>query len=432
MDKIKKLLLEFYERPIPKRFERFYDYSLLETNKILSFVGVRRSGKTSYLYQIMNYLLEKGVKKENLIYLNFEDDRLYPLEGGELDNILPSLREILDVDQNQVIYLFLDEIQNISYWSKWLRRIQDKEENIKLFVTGSSSKLLSREIATELRGRTLSTEVFPFSFNEYLTYKNISYNKKNLLHSTKRPLIVRHFITYLQEGGFPEILKYPQSRQEILREYFTAIFYKDLVERHSIKSTKMFEDFLKLLVQSTGNISSLTNLEKNLKSLGHKVSKSTLAEYVDYAQEAYFLFQVPIFSPKIKNQLLYPKKIYGIDTGLLNTITFKLIEQQSILLENIVYLQLRREQNEIFYYKTKNDLEVDFLTKEDVSFKDLIQVSVSIKEEQTRKRELRALEKAMNELNFKEAKIITIDEKETILVGDKKIEVIPIWEFSLY
>lgn len=431
MDKVKRLLVEFYETPTPKRFERYYDYTLLETNKILSFVGVRRSGKTSYLYQIIHHLQEKGVKKENLIYLNFEDDRLYPLEGNELDSILPSIKEVLDIDHTQNIYLFLDEIQNIENWSRWLRRVHDTQENITLFVTGSSSKLLSREIGTELRGRTLSTEVFPFSFKEYLVFNEISYDKKKLDFSTNKGEILKHFNSYLNCGGFPEILYNPQNKKEILQEYFSAIFYKDLVERHNIKSTKMFEDFLKLLVQSVGNVSSLTNLENNLKSLGHKVSKSTLGEYLEYAQEAYFLFTLPVFSPKIKNQLIYPKKIYGIDNGLLNSITFKLIEQQSILLENIVFLELRKQKKELFYYKTKNDLEVDFLVKEDVEFKELIQVSVSIKDEQTRKREVRALEKAIEELGLKTGTIITLDEKEVIEINGKKINVVPIWEFLL-
>ena len=431
MDKIKRLLVEFYEKPIPKRFERNYDYTLLETNKILSFVGVRRSGKTSYLYQIMHHLQEKGIKKENLIYLNFEDDRLYPLEGNELDSILPSIEEVLNTDNTQNIYLFLDEIQNIENWPRWLRRIHDTQENISLFVTGSSSKLLSREIGTELRGRTLSTEVFPFSFKEYLSFNEIPYDTKQLEFSSNRGNILKYFTSYLNNGGFPEILHYPQNKKEILQEYFSAIFYKDLVERHAIKSTKMFEDFLKLLVQSIGNVSSLTKLEKNLKSLGHKVSKSTLGEYLDYAQEAYFLFQLPVFSPKIKNQLIYPKKIYGIDNGLLNSLTFKLIEQQSILLENLVFLELIKQKKELFYYKTKNDLEVDFLVKDDVEFKELIQVSVSINDEQTRKREVRALEKAMEELELRKGTIITLDEKETIEIGDKKIDVIPILQFLL-
>lgn len=430
MDKLKFLIKTWMEKDFSNFHNREFNYSLIDNKKIISFVGVRRSGKTTYLFQIMKYLLEKGAKRENLIYINFEDDRLYPLDGTELDNILPTIEEIVNYDKNNVLYLFLDEIQNLNNWSKWLRRIQDTKENIKIFVTGSSAKLLSKEIATELSGRTISLEIFPFSFKEVLESKNIEYDN-NIYFSDSKAIILKEFDNYLHNGGFPEIIYEKENKNLILQSYFDSIFYKDLVQRYNIKSVKMFEDFLKLLIGNTSSIISLSKLENTLKSIGHKVSKSTLSEYLNYINEVYFLFSLQVFSYKIKDRLVYPKKIYSIDNGLINSISIKFNQNLGPLLENIVFLELRRKQKEVFYFISKNNLEVDFLIKENLKFTKLIQVSLSLNDEKTRKREFKALFTAMDELKLDSGEIITLDEKDEIEIDGKKIFIIPIYEFLL-
>lgn len=430
MEKIKYLLQTWLEKEIPKIYEREFDYSLIETQKIITFVGVRRSGKTTFLFQIMKYLLEKKIKRENLIYTNFEDDRLYPLDGTELNNILPTIDEIINYDKSKKLYLFLDEIQNIENWSKWVRRIMDTKPNIKIFITGSSSKLLSKEIATELSGRTISIEIFPFSFKEYLECKQIKI-EKNIRYSKNKPMILKEFNNYLLSGGFPEIIFDQKNKNAILQSYFDSIFYKDLVQRYNIKSINMFEDFLKLLISNTSSIISLSKLENTLKSIGHKSSKSTLSEYLTYVNETYFMFPIQVFSYKIKDRMIYPKKIYSIDNGLINSISIKFSNNYGPLFENIVFLELRRRKKELFYYLTKNGLEVDFLIKENLKFSKIIQVSMTVKDEETKKREIKSLINAMEETKLKKGTIITLDEKETIKLENKEIEIIPIYEFLL-
>lgn len=431
MDKIKYILTSWMEQEIPAVHTREYDYTQLTLNKIISFIGVRRSGKTSKLFEIMRHLLEENIDRNNLIYINFEDDRLYPLEGNELDSLIPIIKEIIPYNTKQPLYLFLDEIQNMPHWSKWLRRIQDTQKNIKLFVTGSSAKLLSKEIATELAGRTISNEIFPFSFKEYLKIKNFTYNLKNLEFSSHKPLLLKYLQQYIENGGFPELVLGDMDRNTLLQSYFDSIYYKDLISRYNIKSTKMFEDFLKLLLQNTSNIISLSKLEKVLKSVGHKVSKSTLAEYLQYAKEVYLCFPLQVFSYKIKDQLTYPKKIFSIDNGLLNAITVKFTENKGALLENLVFLHLRQLQKEIYYYITKNGREIDFVLKEDLKFTSVIQVCWSLKDSETKKREVRDLVESLKELGLSEGLILTRNEEDSFEVDGKKIIVKPIWKWLL-
>lgn len=441
MDKIKSILVKSIESEIPIRNKRNFDYSLMKLNKIISFIGVRRSGKTSYLYQIMDYLLnKKNISKKNLVYINFEDDRLYPLNGGEFNSIIDNIENIIDYDKSQNVYLFLDEIQNIPNWSRWLRRVQDTKNNFKIFITGSSSKLLSREIATELAGRTISLEVYPLTFKEYLDFKEIKINLQTINYSNHKSSLLKEFNQYLIGGGFPEILQEHENSDLVLQSYFESIFFRDLVERYNIKSINMFSDFLKLLINNTSGIVSLSKMENILKSIGHKVSKSTLSEYLNYAQEVYFIFTLQVFSYKIKDQLIYPKKIYSIDNGLNNAISLKFSNNFGALLENLVFLELKRKNKEMFYFLTKEGLEVDFLIKDNLEFSQLIQVSMSLKEENTKKREFKSLTKAMNELNLNEGLILTLDEdfKEIREVksenGEKrkiKIIVKPVWKWLL-
>ena len=431
MEKLKYLINSWLEKDFSEIYEREFDYSLNESNKIISFVGVRRSGKTTYLFQIMRYLLSKNISRNNLIYINFEDDRLYPLNGEELNQILPTIEENVEYDKTKKLYLFLDEIQNMPNWSKWLRRIYDLNENLKIYVTGSSAKLLSREIATELSGRTLSLEVFPFSFKEYLDFKKIRYNLKNLEYTKSKNQLIKSFKEYLQEGGFPEIIIENKNQKLILQNYFDSIFYRDLIQRYNIKSIKMFEDFLKLLIANTSKIVSLSKLEKTLKSIGHKASKSTLSEYLNYVKEVYFFFPLQVFSYKIKDQLLYPKKIYSIDNGLINSISIKFSDNYGILFENMVFLELRRQNKDFCYYITKNNLEVDFVIKEKLKYSKIIQVCFNLEENETKIREIKAITTAMSELKLKRAYIITLKEKEEIKLGDKTIQVIPFYDFFL-
>ena len=432
MDKIKKIFVDWFEKDVPKVIDRKFDYSLLNLNKIISFIGVRRSGKTSFLYQIMNYLIEKeSIDRNNLIYINFEDDRLFPLEGGELDSILEDYKSVVDYNEEQNIYLFLDEVQNIENWSRWVRRLQDTKKNLKIVVTGSSAKLLSREIATELSGRTISQEVFPLSFKEFLFFNNFEYDIKSLKFSSKKGEILKLFDKFVKNGGFPEVVLDDTNKQIVLQGYFDSIFYKDLVLRHNIKSIKMFEDFLRLLIANVSNRVSLSKLENTLKSLGYKVSKSTLSEYLHYAREVYFIFNIPVYSFKIKDLLLYPKKIYSIDVGLNDSVSVKSSENVGNVFENVVYLELLRRGYDIYYFISKNNLECDFVIKEDLKYTKALQVSFDVSNEDTKKREIKALISTLKELDLGKGVILTYDYFGEEEIYGKKIDYIPIWYWLL-
>ncbi|MFC1567101.1 ATP-binding protein, partial [bacterium] len=201
-EKIKKILFEWKESDLPIIYERDFDLSLLETSEIITLMGPRRAGKTYLCYQMIKKLRIK-VPHDNILYINFEDERLYPLNGDELTLLLDVCFEVFSVNTKHKIYIFLDEIQNIPNWAKWTRRVSDQNKNIKLVLTGSSSKLLSKEIATELRGRTLSFSVYPLSFSEYLRAKKIKVQKKDILYSKERILVKKEFNKFFKMGGFP-------------------------------------------------------------------------------------------------------------------------------------------------------------------------------------------------------------------------------------
>ncbi len=245
-DKIKRILQEWKEFDIPQGYARDFDNRFLDGKEILSIIGARRTGKTYLCYQMARWAKQK-VPVGNVIYINLEDERLSPVRGDELSLLWDICREMLDVDMTQRVYLFVDEIQNAANWSKWARRITDQHPNIKLIITGSSSKLLSREIATELRGRTLSVNVFPLSFKEFLSARGIAVDVERILYSRERPLVKKAFNEYLDTGGFPAVIDSP-NRKELLKEYYSVMFYRDLAERHKVKNLRLLEDYLTLLL----------------------------------------------------------------------------------------------------------------------------------------------------------------------------------------
>jgi uncharacterized protein len=259
----KRLITDFHESP-PKQQIIPRDYPIpLNSRKIISLIGVRRSGKTFLLYALIQQLRQQ-IDPRNLVYINFEDDRLYPLSLKDLDDLIEAYFELYPDKREDKLYFFLDEIQNVSDWERFVRRIYDTL-NLQIFVTGSSSKLLSFEIATSLRGRTLSFEIFPFSFKEYLAYKEIDIN----FHSSKSLSFIKNaFSTYLQEGGFVETFDEPKEIQKkILRDYLDLIVYRDIIERYQIKNRAFLKHLIKYAFSNISTLVSLNKLYNEYKSL---------------------------------------------------------------------------------------------------------------------------------------------------------------------
>lgn len=427
IEKLKKILHEWAEHKVPHLYTRDFDYSLLSNNEILSIIGARRTGKTYLCYQLVEYL-KKTLPYDNIIYINFEDERLYPLKGDELTLLWDICPELFSIDYSKKIYLFIDEIQNAENWSKWARRITEQNKNLKLIITGSSSRLLSREISTELRGRTLSFTVFPLSFPEYLNACNIQYERKNILYSKQAPIIKKHFNNYFKSGGFPAVIESPQP-EELLKEYFKVMFYRDLVERNSVKNIKLFEDYLTLLIDQTASCFSISQTAKKLSEFGYSFSKNTLSNFSKYAQDAFLLLETRKYSYKIKEQLRDPKKIYTIDHGLVKAIRFSFSDDTGKMLKNIAYIALRRKTDEIYYHKGKK--ECDFIITEKGKVVNAIQVSKILHEPKTRKREIEGLLEAINQYQLKEGLILTEDESGEIKEGNITIRIQPLWFWLL-
>jgi predicted AAA+ superfamily ATPase len=428
-DSLRRILLEWQEFRIPESSPRDVDLAALVAHPITAVIGPRRAGKTWLCFQAMRALLERNVSRKSMLYISLEDERLHPLSGEELTLLLDVQRELFGMPESGELYCFVDEIQNAPNWSKWVRRVTDQNPRLRLIVTGSSAKLLGTEIATELRGRARTVRLLPYSWKEFLIAQGWEMQGMDTIRFSPRlPDLRRLYLDYQDLGGFPGIRRTLNPR-ETLQEYYRAMFARDMIERFRIKNVPLFEDFLKLQVSRFSSLSSVSNLERELKSIGHRGSKKTLLSYLNYAREILLLFEVHLFSPKVKNQLLYSRKIYGIDQGLLNAIRFTATEDKGRILENMVFLELLRRGYEVYYFS--NGAECDFVIREGNSTRLLVQVCYRMDSAKTREREIRGLRQAMETLRCAEGLILTDDDFEEVNIGEAAIRVRPFWHWAL-
>lgn len=426
------LFKEWQEIWVPELKER--EIALIfpkKVRKIIAFAGVRRSGKTYTMFQLINQL-SKSAQKEKIFYLNFEDERIEKTKES-LTSVIPTMMKLYG-DGKKAYFLFLDEIQVMPEWSRWLRRVHDTYRDINFFISGSSSKLSSKEIPTELRGRALSFEIYPLSFREFLNFKNISL-EKNFEHSERKISELKKALAeYLEYGGFPEVVLEDSviQKKRIIQEYFKTIISRDIAERHNVKKIYLLHDFLRLLL----NIKDFSvNKSVNIfKSQGKAVGKGTLINYTNYAQESYFCFFLPIFSYKIKDQLKYTQKVYFSDNSFITQISFRFSKDYGRLYENAVALQIIRAQAnsliEMYYWKDAAN-EVDFVVKEGLKVKMLIQVSYDINDYDTKNREIKGLLKASKEFKCNNLLIITEGKEGEEKIKGKKIKFVPLWKWLL-
>lgn len=433
MDKIiKTILAEWKGKDIPEVIPReinLQDYLNMRINKIIVLNGFRRVGKTYILYGLAKELL-KSNSREEVVQINFEDERI-PIKTEFLSGLLPAAEEIFN---KKIKYLFLDELHNIPNWSKWLRRIYDNQ-NMRIFVSGSSSRMSEEEIPTELRGRFLEIKIFPLSFKEFLKFKKLSFDFKILDYSEKeKPLILKALTEYLTYGGLPEIVLTEENKKfELAQSYYSTVIKRDIVERYKIKNEESLKALLKLFLDSKEY--SISKSYNNLKSLGYEIGKSTLQKYISYIENSYFTFSLPIFSYKIKDQMQYPKKIYFIDNSFINSISTKFLNNFGRLYENTVAVELKRRKKECYYWKNMEKEEVDFVIKGDTKINQLIQVCYDITDSDTKKREIRALLKASKSLKCNDLLIINQSysgEENLEWFGIKrKVKFIPLWKWLL-
>ncbi len=426
---IKSILLDFQETELESGVPRRLRIKTVR-GKAAVCIGVRRSGKSTYLFQVIERLLASGVPRQNILYLNFFDDRLHNLRHDNLGLITEAYYSIYPEKKNtETVYCFFDEIQTVRGWEPFVDRLM-RTEKCEIYLTGSSAGMLSKEIATQMRGRALSWEIFPFSFREYLDYKEIE--STGALSTKKRLLIQKAFEGYWETGGFPEVLGIGRHlRIKTHQEYFHTILFRDLVERHDISHPKALTDLAHWLVDNTASFYSVNSLTGYLKSLGHKAPKSAVSDYLEWFEDAYFLFTVRIFDASLARSNTNPKKIYCIDHALVPSVSSGMLVNSGHLLENLVFTALRRLHQKIYYYRTKTGREVDFIIPLRGRERTMVQVCESMGETQTRKRETAALSEAMAEMGLKKATVVTRNEEERINIDGRAIEVVPVWRFLL-
>jgi len=431
-EKIIEVLNEwnYWNKPLPNTISRRIYESEIEkkykTEEIIFLKGVRRSGKSTILINHIKNLLKQGVKKEEILFVNFEDPRFAPYLTLEL------LEEIKNaylfyLNPKNKPHVFLDEIQNIPQFEKWLLKEYELKNSF-LYATGSNSKLLSKEIGSSLSGRYLDILIYPLSFKEFLVFKGLNISNEFELISNKLQ-IEKLFEEYMNHGGFPKIVLTDdiEIKKAELKSYFDSILLRDILARYKLDNFLKLEQLAILLLSNISNLISINKL-KNLLN----ISFDTIEKYIEYLQNAFLIFTIKKFDWSLKKQMVNPKKIYSIDTGLSKRISFEVGKKKGDLLENVVFLELKRKFEEIFYYKTQENYEVDFLIKNQEQITHLIQVSFTLNDEKTKKREIRSLIKAKKELNCNaELIILTMDKSDTIEIENEEIKVINIIQWLL-
>ncbi|WP_297453897.1 ATP-binding protein [Persephonella sp.] len=425
----KELIVEFQNRQLPTVINRNIEVPI-NTKKIISIIGVRRSGKTFVLFQTIKKLLnDYKIPIERIVYINFEDERL-EITKEDLNQLIEAYTELYPDISLDKVYFFFDEIQNVQGWEKFVRRIYDSYTK-NIFITGSNSKLLSSEIATSLRGRSISFTVYPLSFKEFIKFKNIKTKKTDIYDIKKRAKIKSLFLEYMEFGGFPEIvfLEDENLKIKVLQEYFEVMLYRDIIERFQIKNPLVLKYFVKRVVENVGKPLSVNNIYNELKSQGFKLAKDSLYSYLEMLEAIFFSFIVKKYTKSVLKSELTHKKVYLIDNGFLNALSFLFKEKKGALLENILVKEFKAKGNEVFYFKEKK--ECDFIVVDAENNLIPVQVSFSLVDKETRKREIEGLIEALKFLGLDKGLIITLDEKEELKMNNYKIDIIPAYEYLL-
>lgn len=407
----------WFDKPFETGIERLSEYPLilnyLKTPEILLLVGARRTGKSTLLFQMIKHL---DVKPEAILFINLDE----PLFQKEADNpsFLGELIEEYMLRHKDVkrFYVFVDEVQNSHYWTSTVKTLYDAKKNAKIILTGSTSSLLHSSAITKLSGRYFHVDIHPLSFKEYLTFNHIA--KATILERKQ------HTNKYLQYGAFPRVVleKDELLKQEILKNYFQTIYLKDIIYPHNLRNNQDVFDLLYFIISNIGKPFSYGRIGRVLG-----VSTDTVKEYLGYAEESYLIYSLMKYDSSVKKQIANPKKLYCLDTGLVSALSFRFSENKGHLMENLVYMTLRRGKGEIFYHK--GNYECDFIIKEKLKITKAIQVAASIGDDATRKREVRGLLEAMKTYDLKEGLVITEDEEGIEESDGRRINIMPLYKW---
>ena len=420
---IKNIILENQNTELPEIFPRKIEIPI-NLNIIISIIGARRSGKTYILYDLIKKLSKNNINIKNILFLNFEDERL-TLKADNLDLILQAYQELYPEINLKDVYIFFDEIQNISGWEKFTRRIFDTKTR-HIFITGSNSKFLSTEIATELRGRTITFTIYPLSFNEYLTFNN---TKPALYPQKNKSKIIYYAKKFMTQGGFPETISFDaKNRVSILQQYFNVMIFRDIIERYKINNPETLKFFIKKIFANVTKPISVNKTYNDLKSLGYKISNKYLYEYLSYCNTVFLTQSIKKFNFSEIKQEKSDKKTYVIDNGLLSSIEFSVSQNNGKLLENMIAMEFFKAQKKMFYFK--DNYECDFIIKEKDTFLP-IQACYNLDNNETLKREIAGLYEACKYLKTNYGIIITFDNEDKINYKNIEIDIIPFYKYFL-
>ena len=383
----------------------------ISTSQVVIISGIRRCGKSSLMFLIKEKM---NLKDSDYCYFNFDDERIIA-DISILDNIYNLHLEVYGKEP----VLFLDEIQNIGNWEKFVNRMY--EQGIKVFVTGSNAKLLSSEISTSLTGRNKLIELYPFSFSEYLRFIGNNYNL-NHLNSKSKALLLKDFNNYFETGGFPLVVK--ENDTELINAYFKDILYRDIISRYRLTQVNEIKQIGLYFASNIGKLFSYSTLQEisGVKSL------SSIKDYLFYYEQSYLYFYLKKFDYSVKKQIMNPKKVYTIDPAFAHRLGFNFSANKGRILENIVYLELLRRGKEVYYHSGKK--ECDFVIKEGLKVVEAIQVAYQVNIN-NHEREYEGLQEAMLTYNLKEGLVLNFNSEESFIPTNDGIKVIPVWEWLL-
>lgn len=423
-EELKKIIISQREE-IGEKFEktkiikREVEYkkllSFLSAPNILAVLGLRRCGKSILSLQIFN--------RENFGYINFDDERLAEFKARDFEKLLNAFYELY----GEIDKIILDEPQNIEKWELFANRLRRTK---KVIVTGSNSKLLSGELASALTGRHIAFTLFPFSFREYLSYNDFEFKKQDIYSTKKIALLKKHLTDFLNIGGIPEAYLFGK---EILVRIYADIIEKDVIKRLKTKKKATLKEMSKYLVSNFASEFTFAKLKNILKIK----DQHTVKNWISALEDAYLFVVLERYSPKMKEQIIAPKKVYCIDNGIINVVSFKLSQNFGKLMENLVAIELLRRKSywhndwEIYYWKDYQQREVDFVVKEAARVKQLIQVCYASSRDEIDKREIKGLLKANELLKCKDLLVITWDYEAEEKIKNKKIKFLPLWRWLL-
>lgn len=437
---------DFEQQGVPEVFNR--DLSLgdfqqpARGNVVNVVVGTRRCGKTYRLYQEMRSLMNKGFSFDQMLYFNFEDERLKPYEASLLSDVLDTYFAMYPDAQKNGVFLFLDEIQEVPDWGVFLRRVVDSTKAT-IFVTGSSSKMLSAELSSAFRGRSLSRELFPLSFSEFVRFRNgVGTDAGRGLSSLDKSLLRHELGVYLERGGFIATLSQtPVDAMMLLQEYASRTVAMDVVERYALRNPRAATLFLARCLASSARELSLNKVYGQMKSRGVSVSRETLGNLLAYYEDAYLLFAVGEFSRALSDNARSSSKVYAVDPGLFAAFSPASTMDAGQRLETAVFNALRRRVpsvrqgsiSRLLLPSGSKSHEVDFVIGDALlmSAHELVQVSVDMGNEKTRAREISALQAAMSRFGLRESFIVTIDEEADVKLSTGEVHIIPAWKWLL-